>query len=241
MATSSNVFERVEKKYLLSLEQFAAFKKTISRSMKADDYGYHTISNLYYDTENYALIRESLERPVYKEKLRERAYGKVSEDSMVFVEIKKKFKGVVYKRRAGMNLREADLFLASGMMRTPMEQIHKEIAYFLQIHPVYPRVYLAYDRVAMFDPAGSDLRITFDRNIRFRTEDLSLAAPDHGTLILPETEVLMELKFPGAMPMQLSRTLSELEIFPVSYSKYGRCYQDYLYKDLLKGGTRHVA
>ncbi len=242
MQTYQDVFERIEKKYLLSPEQYAALQRTLADHMKTDVYGLHTISNLYYDTEDYALIRESLEKPVYKEKLRMRCYGGVTVSSPVFVEIKKKFQGVVYKRRVSMKLGEAEVFLSGGMMRAPKEQIHREIAYFLQAHPVSPKVYLAYDRIAMFDPLGSALRVTFDRDIRFRTDHLSLTEDSAGTPILPGGDVLMEVKISGAMPVWLSKALSELSIFPVSFSKYGRCYQEYIMKDQSgERGLQHVA
>ncbi len=242
MKQYQDVFKRVEKKYILSAEQYSALQRILAGRMKADEYGLHTISNIYYDTDDYALIRESLQKPVYKEKLRLRCYGPATPDSQVFVELKKKFKGVVYKRRVSMKLKDAELFLATGVMRAPMEQIHKEIAYFLKVHPASPQVYLAYDRLAMYDPEGGELRITFDRNIRFRTDELSLASDSCGTYILPPDDVLMEIKIPGAMPMWLSRALSELAIYPASFSKYGRCYQDYIMgRRLTKGGKEHAA
>ena len=242
MEQYQDVFKRVEAKYLLSLEQYAALGAALAPHMQPDGYGEYTVCNIYYDTEDFALIRESLDKPVYKEKLRVRSYGRASEDKDVFVEIKKKFKGVVYKRRVAMKPRDAEHFLASGMMRAPMEQIHREIAYFLTAHRVSPRVYLAYDRTALCEKNGGELRLTFDKNIRFRTDELDLTKDTRGTPILAPDEVLMEIKIPGAMPVWLSQTLSELKIYPTSYSKYGRCYENYLIREfVLKGGLRYAA
>ena len=156
--------------------------------------------------------------------------------------IKKKYKGIVYKRRAAIRLREAEIFLETGLIREPKTQILEELAYFTRIHPVKPKVALSYDRVAMFDPSDPRVRVTFDKNIRFRETELSLALGDAGRLILPPDQTLMELKIDNAMPLWLARALSECSIFPTSFSKYGRCYTQFiLNKHFTGGATIHVA
>ena len=70
-----NCFERYEKKYFLSPEQQRQLLQAIGSHVKMDFYGRYTISNLYYDTPDWRLIRTSLEKPIYKEKLRVRSYG----------------------------------------------------------------------------------------------------------------------------------------------------------------------
>ena len=66
--------------------------------MKIDEYGQHTILSLYYDTDDFRFIRHSMDKPKYKE-ISHPGYGVPSQDSLVFLEIKKKVNGIVYKRR----------------------------------------------------------------------------------------------------------------------------------------------
>ena len=111
---AQEVFARIEKKFLLRPEQYKALRAVFDEKMAQDAYGRHTILNIYLDTSDYELTRESIEKPIYKEKVRLRAYGMPKEDDKVFLEIKKKYKGVVYKRRAEMTLRQAREYLSGG-------------------------------------------------------------------------------------------------------------------------------
>ena len=221
-------FKRVEKKYLLTPQQYDALLDGMTPYMKADEYGRYTICNIYYDTDNFQLIRTSLEKPVYKEKLRLRSYGTPTDEQKVFVEIKKKFDHVVYKRRAVMECAEAAAYL-SGTSRPAREsQILHEIDWFLKAYRPVPKVFIAYDRVALAGIDNDELRVTFDTNLRWRATDLDLRKGDHGQLILPEDRILMEIKIPGTAPLWLSHLLSEVQAFPASFSKYGTCYTQHL-------------
>lgn len=221
--SDQNVFERVEKKYRLNQEQYELFLNRTSDKIHMDEYGLHTIRNIYYDTPNYELIRRSIDKPKYKEKFRLRGYGEIQEDSPVFLEIKKKYQGVVYKRRTQLALRQARAYLNSG---TPMEkksQIMNEIDYFIRFYRPKPRVYLAYDREAFVGNEDESLRITIDRNIRSRSHRLELTY-DGECELLNSKEYLMEIKVKEAYPMWLADLLGELEIYPTSFSKYGAVY-----------------
>ena len=92
MADFNTVFKRYEKKYMLTKEQYESFKEDIDDFMKIDEYGLSTICNIYYDTVDYKLISRSIEKPIYKEKIRLRSYGIPTPDSTVFLELKKKYK-----------------------------------------------------------------------------------------------------------------------------------------------------
>lgn len=219
------VFKRVEKKYLLTEEQYRALSERLSLSMQQDQYGLHTICNIYYDTDQFELIRASIEKPQYKEKLRLRSYGIPKKEDKVFLEIKKKWKGVVYKRRVSMTLEEAEACLEHGRPLSQEGQIEREIDYFIRFHQPKPKMYIAYDREAYVGREDSTLRITFDQNIRSRTEDLQLEMGDAGKLLLERGSRLMEIKVSQAFPLWLAKALSELEIFPVSFSKYGSIYK----------------
>ena len=214
-------FERYEKKYFLTLRQYILLKDKIQSNIRADEYPTYTLCNIYYDTDDYRLIRASLEKPVYKEKLRLRSYGVPQKGSDVFAEIKKKFDGVVYKRRI--------VIPADGDMTLPdNNQIAEEIRYFRQLYDVKPKVFIAYDREAYSGADNPDLRITFDTNLRYRLNDLDLCSGDYGDPIIDWDKILMEIKIPGVCPLWLSRTLSELKIYPESFSKYGECYKRHI-------------
>ncbi|MCM1102219.1 MAG: polyphosphate polymerase domain-containing protein [Clostridium sp.] len=220
-----DIFQRYEIKYLVTREQKELLLEAMAPYIQTDEYGRTSICNLYFDTPDYRLVRHSLERPVYKEKLRLRSYGRVSKDGRVFAELKKKYKGVVYKRRIGMEEREAMEFLLRGGMPSEPDRIAEEISYFKQVYAgLAPRVYLSYEREAFRGVEDEKLRITFDENILWRQTDLSLCAPIGGTPILEPGASLMEVKVADAMPLWLCGLLSENGIFKTCFSKYGRAY-----------------
>ena len=165
-------FERVEKKYLLTPAQLDALAPLLHRYMQTDQYGRHTICNVYYDTPDYRLIRTSLQKPVYKEKLRLRSYGVPQPGDIVFVELKMKYRGVVYKRRTALELTAAERWLA-GSGPAPEGQIPREIDYVQSLYRTVPAVFLAYDRVALFGRQDPNLRLTLEENIRWRTDALA--------------------------------------------------------------------
>lgn len=218
-------FKRYEKKYLLNEEQYRAILERLKGKAETDSYGLTTICNIYYDTDDFYLIRKSLEKPNYKEKFRVRSYGVPEGNDNIFLEIKKKYDGIVYKRRISLPYYEAMNYLEKGIPPDNKSQIFKEIDWFLHFYKAKPKVYIAYDRIAMQGIQDKELRITFDTNIRSRFEDLELTMGDSGRLLLPKGSYLMEIKAAGAMPLWLARTLSELMIMPVSFSKYGNVYK----------------
>lgn len=227
------VFNRYEKKYLMDTQAFNAIYNRLLAYMEPDEYNrdnrYYAISNLYYDTEHDTLIRTSLARPKYKEKLRIRAYGVPAEGARVYLELKKKVFGLVNKRRTALKLEEAYAFAGTGSLPVLREymniQVVREIDYFLQRYKLMPKVYLAYDRIALFGKENRDLRITFDTNIRSRRYDLQLERGDYGEPLLGGGQWLMEVKAEKTIPLWLSRLLSELGMFRTSFSKYGNEYK----------------
>lgn len=219
------VFKRVEKKYVLTEQQYNALRKMLEGYMTVDQYGETTICNIYYDTPENILVRRSLEKPLYKEKLRVRSYGTPKAGGTVFVEVKKKFKGVVYKRRASMKLEQAYEFTKGTPVGTKDKQIENELLYFIKFYKgIAPAMYLSYDRIAMFGNEDPELRLTFDTNITFRTEDMLLESGSYGRKLLQNGERIMEIKISNAMPLWLSHMLDELKIYPASFSKYGSAY-----------------
>ena len=227
MSGIQSCFKRYEKKYLLTEEQYRAMRSGMEPYMVPDEHPRYSISNIYYDTEHYDLIRASLEKPVYKEKLRLRSYGVPGSRDTVFVELKKKYDGVVYKRRITMEMRDAALYLY-GARRGDGSQISREIDYFLRLYQPERKVFIAYDREAYAAADGGELRVTFDTKLRARSNDVDPRRGDHGVPLLPDGLYLMEVKIPGAAPLWLSRLLADNNIFSTSFSKYGAYYKQYV-------------
>ena len=224
-------FKRYEKKFFLTPEQYKMFKERIASYITPDKYGRYTICNIYYDTDDYRLIRASVEKPLYKEKLRVRSYGVPEKDGRVFVEMKKKFDGVVYKRRITTAPSLVEPFLKGIRNVGENDQIVKEIEYFQRFYETKPKAFIAYDREAFQGVDDSQLRITFDTNIRFRLDKLNLLDGDYGEKLIDGDRILMELKLSGACPMWLTQILSELKITSTSFSKYGTCYRNHILKN----------
>lgn len=229
------VFERYELKYILTREQKKRMLAVMEPHMMLDEYGRTTIRNIYFDTNHYQLIRESIEKPVYKEKLRIRSYSQALPDSTVFVELKKKYQSLVYKRRMPLSEWEAmDWVCRAGHCRADT-QIVREIDYFLHLYPdLRPVVFLSYEREAYFTKEKSDFRVTFDDTILYRDEELTLQASVWGEPILPENLVLMEIKCSGGIPLWMIKALSEEGIYRTSFSKYGTAYASYIFPKLAK-------
>lgn len=218
-------FKRREIKYLLDDDEYNSLKERLQARLVEDEHGRSTICNIYYDTPDFRIIRKSLEKPVYKEKLRLRSYGTAGAEDKVFVELKKKYNGIVYKRRESLTLAQSDEYLA-GRTRAPYDtQIFREIDWFRDYYGnLKPAMYISYEREAYYSLENPDLRITFDRNIMYRSYNLSLAAGVEGESILEAGQHLMELKAGGAIPVWLTKALDELGIYPASFSKYGMAY-----------------
>lgn len=207
----------------------------MDRYMRLDQYGRTTIRNLYFDNESYRLIRRSIEKPDYKEKLRIRSYQKANSDSTVFVELKKKYDGVVYKRRVAMAESSAMSWVRDNSPAPYDTQIIREINYFISHYgKLIPSVYLSYEREAFYAVDGGDFRVTFDENIFARQDRLSLCENADGLPVLPEGRVLMEIKCSGAIPLWMVDILSSEKMYKTSFSKYGRAYTEYILPQLLQ-------
>ena len=230
--TYQSVFARYESKYLLTHAQQARVIAAMEVYMAPDSYGLTTIRNVYFDTPRYRLIRRSMEKPVYKEKLRIRSYAQASPDSDVFVELKKKYKGVVYKRRLALPEQVAVEWMAGSCPPGEDSQIRREIDYFLHFYgTLRPTVYLCYDREAWYCRDRSEFRVTFDTNIRARETELSLESESGGMPLLDEGYVLMEIKCNGGIPLWMTKVLTEEKIYKTSFSKDGTAYEKLIFPE----------
>ena len=224
-----NIFKRYEIKYLLDEKQRTRLFAEMEGRMKIDSYGHTVIRNIYFDTDNYRLIRTSLDKPLYKEKLRIRSYKRVREDEDVFVELKKKYESVVYKRRIALPENKAMGWLEGGGKMPGDSQIEKEIGYFRDFYTgLKPKVFLSYEREAFYPLDGTDTRITLDTNVLARETQLSLREGVFGAPVLGSGLSILEVKVSTGLPMWIIRFLREEGIQKASFSKYGKYYEDYI-------------
>ena len=222
---NNGFFMRTESKYLITRHQRAVILNAIRDRMRLDSYGHSLIRNIYFDTPSFRLIRRSLEKPIYKEKMRIRAYGDFSPSETVYVELKKKYKGIVYKRREAMPYPDALCWTTAGGAPPRDTQIAREIDYFMHFYEeLAPMAYLSYEREAYCMTDGGDFRLTLDENIRARFHDVSLDGGDAGESVLDGGLVLLELKCNEGIPLWLTHLLSREKIFKTSFSKYGVAY-----------------
>ncbi len=227
------VFKRYELKYLLTQQQKQTVLQAMAEHMELDQYGRTTIRNIYFDTDNYRLIRRSIDKPAYKEKLRIRSYKRAKATSTVFVELKKKYDSIVYKRRISLPEKVAMEWVSGQHYCHKDTQISREIDYFLRFYGLLrPAVFLSYEREAYFAKDGSDFRVTFDDHVLCRQEDISLESAVYGTPLLPEGKVLMEIKCSGGIPLWMTRILSQGRIYKTSFSKYGTAYQTIIFPQI---------
>ena len=223
MQAYTSTFERSEKKYLLSGGQYTQLMKALEEYTLPGTYGNTDVYTIYYDTPDFLLVRRSIEKPVFKEKLRLRTYGPPGDHDIAYIEMKRKYNKTVYKRRIAMPYREALEFL-----RTPGtdSQIAREIGYMLNFYPqIQPAMSMTYSRTSLIGQEDPTLRITFDSNVRWRTDPIDLAVPAAGSPLLEKGWQIMELKFIGALPLWLVRLLSRVSCFPIPFSKYGKAYE----------------
>lgn len=226
---------------MLTVQQKDKIIEAIKPYMELDRYGRTTIRNLYFDTDTYLLIRRSIEKPEYKEKLRIRSYERADADSTVFVELKKKYKSVVYKRRISLSRQEAIWWISKEKHCSKNTQISAEVDYFLDYYKTLkPTVFLSYEREAFYSKDSSDFRITFDDNILFRQENLSLDSDVYGTPLLPKGIVLMEIKCSGGIPLWLTEILSEEHIYKTSFSKYGTAYRNFIFPQIYHSAAHFI-
>ena len=219
------VMKRYEMKYILSASQTAFLRERLKGHMEVDQFGLTSIASLYYDTPDYRLIRKSIEKPAFKEKIRLRSYGLATESSPVFLELKCKAYGVVYKRRVQSQIPLVKRFFEGGGDICAGGQINKELVYFRDYYEtLVPSCLIIYDRTAYFEQDG-DLRLTIDDAPRYRSTDLTLTKSMEGHLLLPEGSSILEIKVQQAMPLWLTDILSEGKMYKGSFSKYGAAYQ----------------
>lgn len=226
----SEFFRRVEKKYIITREQYLILKDIIENKMIEDEHAKSTICNIYFDTNQFDLIRHSITKPVYKDKVRLSSYDIPNMDATVYLEIKRKYKGVVSKRRIEMQLNEFYEYINDKNSFANGNQVKKELLYYFQFYNLTEAMNVSYNRRAYYDKDNRDFRITFDSNIVARNYDLKLEKGVYGNNILKEDNYIMEIKTLGTIPIWLVKILNNLGICPCGFSKYGEAYTQLILK-----------
>ena len=220
-----NIFKRVEQKYLLSEEKFLLLQGMLNKYFDKDKYYKSSIYNIYFDNKNNDIIINSIEKPKYKDKIRLRSYGIAKNNDMVFLELKQKYDGVVYKRRVNLTLKEYKEYSKKGIIKKENEQVLKEIDYYIKYYNLKPYVFVGYDRLSYYSREDKNFRITFDTNLRSRFNDLRLRDTTDNKLYFDEKIYIMEVKSLYGLPLWFTNILSSNEIYPVSFSKVGSIYK----------------
>jgi SPX domain protein involved in polyphosphate accumulation len=235
---AKEIFNRYENKYLVGEPVYRALQQDLREKMILDKHNKngekYTIYNLYYDSDDSHLIRRSLEKPTYKEKVRIRAYDAARDDDTVYVEIKKKYDGLVNKRRTAMKLAEAQRFLDGEKVDVKAymnAQVVSELTELIGRQKLSEKVLISYDRVAFFDRSDPDLRVSFDHNIQTYRNGDGFERDVGGEKLLSSDQYIMEVKVRWAMPLWLVDILKKYQILPVSFSKYGKEYIKKLEKE----------
>ncbi|MCL2286086.1 MAG: polyphosphate polymerase domain-containing protein [Firmicutes bacterium] len=221
-----SIFKRQEVKFVLTQAHFLLIYQIITQHVPPDRFGKYLVQSIYFDTDNWDVIRASIEKPVYKEKLRLRCYGVPGANSPIYLELKKKYKGMVHKRRIDFLMDDLKNKTPRDIAAADNSQVGKELDFYLKSMSVYEKAHISYNREAFSDTNG--LRVTFDTDIRFRTNFLDYGHPSGGLEVLPEGYTIMEVKTLGGMPLWLAHALSQFRIFPTSFSKYGTGYKKYI-------------
>lgn len=228
------IFNRVEQKYILSSKEYKELFYKIKKHLEKDKYFQSKICNLYFDTINNDFIINSLEKPIFKEKIRLRSYSVPNINDIVFLELKGKMKGVVFKRRVEMKLNDFYDYMATNKYDLKYDnQVMREIDYVIKRFTLKPKIFIGYDRLSYYDKENINFRVTFDFNLRSRVDELKLELGDNGNLF-QKGIVIMEVKSLQSIPLWLTKILSEMKIYPNSFSKYGEIYKEKQEKHLVK-------
>ena len=222
------VFDRIEKKYIIDEKQMAIILKEIKKYTHHSKYHKSTIYNIYFDTDNYDLIVQSIEKPEFKEKLRARSYENYDR---VFLEIKTKLRGkdanLGFKRRVLISTKDYDKFIKGKKTAVELAgetQIAKEVDYLMSHFNLSPKILLYYDRTSY--EGDDNLRITFDENLRYRTKSLKFKQNKRDKVYFKNKSIIMEIKANGVMPLWLVHILSGTKVYPTSFSKIGKVYEN---------------
>lgn len=218
------IFKRVEQKYILSEEQYSSLQTILDEKFFPDKFFFSKIYNLYFDNDNFDSIITSIEKPKYKTKVRLRSYGEATKDDYIYLEMKKKYQGTVYKRRINITLKDFEAYQKDNYFPKQNKQIMQEIDYQIKYQNLKPKIFVAYDRLSYYSKEDDNFRITFDYNLRSRFKNLKLKDSKENKFYFKKNTYIMEVKCLASLPLWFTKELNKLKIYPVSFSKVGNIY-----------------
>ena len=236
MKPIETIFKRIETKYVVSKEILDKLIQDLKEYLVEDDYPISTISNIYFDTEDFAVLQDDDFGNNRKEKVRMRTYlSNPKVDSQVFLEIKTNDQeGVGRKFRLLSTPSSIINFMTKGRLdstitdKVVIEKVKKLHQDYKQA--IQPRMYIYYDRYSLKEKKyieGYDynkIRITIDQNLVYRDENVNLFAGNHGVALLDDDTVIMEIKAPGNKPQWLQDILNKYGLMEHKFSKYSCAY-----------------
>ena len=219
------IIDRMEQKYFVSFDKYNKLMKLINNKLVKDKYFSERIYNIYFDNDEYEFMTKSLDKPLYKEKVRLRSYETKDKNSNVFLEIKKKFQGHGNKRRVVINYNEAKDYIDNKIIPNTNKQIMGELDYTFKKNNLKPKISLTYDRLSYAFKEDESYRVTFDTNIRYSNKKVDLVDLDDEYCLFNDGYI-MEVKTLKGYPSWFIKALNELKLYPVSYSKVGEAYKE---------------
>lgn len=234
-------FKRKESKYILDKETFALFKKDLAEYMVADQFAKSTITNIYFDNEDFDMIQDAIAKKNGREKVRMRIYDvQPSATSQAFLEIKKKEEGIGYKFRLTSNPKAAVNYVERGLADATITdfQVTSELKNLRQRYgKISPKMYIYYDRSSFKGKADKKVRLTIDQNLIYRDFDLLSNQGKYGYPLLDTNLMIMEIKVAGEKPEWLNQLLEKYQIEKKSFSKYGNAYRLSQDRREMRGGV----
>ncbi|QHF55620.1 MULTISPECIES: polyphosphate polymerase domain-containing protein [Streptococcus] len=230
-------FKRVETKYLISNHQRRQLLSDLGKHMEADDFAQSTITSLYFDTEQFDMIQDSLAKKYGKEKVRLRTYEMESDlDMPAFLEIKQKIDGVGYKYRIKTTPRQAAILMASDAdkvvedkrLASQLEKLHQRYGV------IKPSMLIAYKRLSFRGKKDKSVRVTLDMNMTYAVVNQLTMIGHESFPLLPDQQLIMEVKVAEQIPDWLENILHQYKLEKNSFSKYGHAYGLYRSGSLLE-------
>ncbi|MGT2896598.1 polyphosphate polymerase domain-containing protein [Streptococcus entericus] len=228
-------FKRVETKYLVSLAQLPHLLSDLGEYMEADDFAQSTITSLYFDTEHFDMVQDSLAKKYGKEKLRLRTYDRNGDlEAPAFLEIKQKIDGVGYKYRIKTSPKQAGLLAAGDMENhTEDKRLLAQLETLQQRYgTIKPRMLISYKRLSFKGKDNPSIRVTLDTSITYALVNDLVLTSSMALPLLPEQQLIMEIKVSDQLPAWLENILNQYNLDKVSFSKYGQAYTLYQSKML---------
>lgn len=217
------IIDRYEQKYLLTKDNFNYLINLIDDYLVKDKYFKETIYNVYFDNDYFEIINRSIDKPIYKEKIRMRSYYKTDNDTNIFLEIKKKYDDTSNKRRVIISYKDYLDYINKNIIPNCDKQIMSEIDYCFKKYKLKPKIKLVYDRFAYNLKDDDSFRITFDTNVRYNLNEMDYNIEDD--VMFMNDKYIMEIKTFNGIPLWLNKILNKLNIYPTSYSKVGKVYE----------------